>query len=357
MTNSNGSAVAIRIDDRQYLLTNEHVIRGGNKYTTQIKSHTAVLNVVHSSAAHDLALLELLNNDTRVDTATFAEHIIGESIRIVGFPKNSLNQYISTGTISSLSTVAYNGLEQNIVLAIEGYVNSGNSGGPVLNMHNEVIGIVLGQDMERVRANCIAQDMERVRANCLAIPNSVIQHYLECFKSNKIMPQIGISINKFNNATIKHYYNNHSGDGILVKKSIYTNLLEGDYITKISDCIINQDGIIYQNDQFYPYWTVIKSSFPTDMVTLDIIRNGVDMQIQIQLEPMQSDIPLLDLYGLVFHQVNDIIILNRIDQVKSINGIIPKDLTMVKNILTTSEHFVKLTFTSDDIMIVRKMKN
>ncbi len=156
---SAGSGIIISQDDQYiYIATNNHVVEGARELTITFCDDKAVsAQVQGTNAASDLAVVKVAVKDLDSSTldaikvATIGDSgsvKMGEGAVVIG---NAMGYGISvtTGVISALDrdvevqsettgeTVTYSGLFQT-----NAAVNPGNSGGALLNMNGEVIGIV-----------------------------------------------------------------------------------------------------------------------------------------------------------------------------------------------------------------------
>ncbi len=138
-----GSGVVI--DPEGYIVTNEHVIRRASKISVHFldnSEYEAIL--LNSDARSDIALLKVEAGQPLpcLGMGTSADLMIGEKVIAVGNPFG-LENSVSTGVLSGKnrsvimeSQEAYSGLLQT-----DAAVNPGNSGGPLLNIGAELIGI------------------------------------------------------------------------------------------------------------------------------------------------------------------------------------------------------------------------
>jgi|GEM_PF-317996 len=145
-----GSGVVYRYDavnDEYYLITNEHVVEGGDNYKVVFADMTKVVaQLLGSDSEVDIAVLKFSGADLPYEIAVSP---LGDSdlvakgsvVLAVGHPRG----YDFYGSIT-MGVVA--GLDRDV--AGDGYVgyiqhdasiNSGNSGGPLYNLDGEVIGI------------------------------------------------------------------------------------------------------------------------------------------------------------------------------------------------------------------------
>ncbi len=132
-----GSGFIISADG--YVMTNAHVVDGADEvYVTLTDKREFKAKVLGADARTDVALLKI--DGTRLPTLTMGDSNkirAGEWVIAIGSPFN-LENTVTAGIISAKSrdTGDYLALIQSDVA-----VNPGNSGGPLINMRGEVIGI------------------------------------------------------------------------------------------------------------------------------------------------------------------------------------------------------------------------
>lgn len=128
-----------------YVVTNYHVINGADSIHLQnVKGQAYKAQIIYTDAQKDLAILHI--NDTNFKNLknipyTFKKQSseLGEDIFTLGFPRDEAvygQGYLSSNTGYAGDTIAYQ---------ISIPVNPGNSGGPVLDAHGNVIGIISGK--------------------------------------------------------------------------------------------------------------------------------------------------------------------------------------------------------------------
>lgn len=133
---SSGSGFAVSVDG--YIATNHHVIEG----CSFVESQKERLEVIATDKLNDIAILKSKKN--------FADYLIlntdapnlSDSVRVYGYPLVSMlgeNLSATGGEVSSLS--GYQGDFSQFTISAP--IQPGNSGGPVLNTNNEVIGIIM----------------------------------------------------------------------------------------------------------------------------------------------------------------------------------------------------------------------
>lgn len=126
-----------------FIVTNQHVISGAKKIIGHFKGGEALaLTVIASDPINDLALLQpnLHSQLPRPLPLAKNEASLGEAVFTVGFPHTDIlgtSPKVTNGIISSKS-----GLRDDLRLyQTSVQLQSGNSGGPLVNMRGEVVGI------------------------------------------------------------------------------------------------------------------------------------------------------------------------------------------------------------------------
>ncbi|THC46276.1 DegQ family serine endoprotease [Massilia sp. Mn16-1_5] len=127
------------ISDDGYVLTNAHVVEGADEVTVTLTDRREFkAKVLGSDRRSDVALLKVsATNLPYLRTGDSSKIRVGEWVIAIGSPFN-LDNTVTAGIISAKSrdTGEYLPLIQSDVA-----VNPGNSGGPLINMRGEVIGI------------------------------------------------------------------------------------------------------------------------------------------------------------------------------------------------------------------------
>jgi S1-C subfamily serine protease len=142
-----GSGVVI--DEEGYLLTNDHVVRRADKITVKFCTGTNVYSatVVASDPKSDVALLKLNARQGEKFKAIQLAHeddlLLGETVLALGNPFG-LGGSVSRGILSSKSRIVPKEGEPLDIpnwLQTDAPINLGNSGGPLVNLRGELIGI------------------------------------------------------------------------------------------------------------------------------------------------------------------------------------------------------------------------
>ncbi|MBP6080203.1 MULTISPECIES: Do family serine endopeptidase [unclassified Providencia] len=142
-----GLGSGVIIDAQQgYILTNNHVIDGADKIQIQLNDGREIdVKLIGKDSQTDIALLKISNakdikNLTAVSMADSDKLRVGDFAVAVGNPFG-LGQTATSGIISALGRSGLNleGLENFI--QTDASINRGNSGGALVNLNGELIGI------------------------------------------------------------------------------------------------------------------------------------------------------------------------------------------------------------------------
>jgi serine protease Do len=138
------------IDSDGYILTNDHVVRGGSEVKVVLRDGREFDGtVVGADQRYDLAVVKIDGND--LPTAPLGDSdgvLIGEWVVAIGNPfgyiLNDAEPTVTAGVVSALhrdiqpsgTSAVYKDMIQT-----DAAINRGNSGGPLVNSSGEVIGI------------------------------------------------------------------------------------------------------------------------------------------------------------------------------------------------------------------------
>lgn len=139
-----GQGSGFIIDKQGHILTNNHVVEGAQSVEVTLankKKYKAT--VLDKDKAHDIALLQI-NNAPDLQPATLADSthlMVGQQVYAIGNPFG-FQGTMTRGIISALRSVQLpSGVKIDNAIQTDASVNPGNSGGPLLNSHGDVIGI------------------------------------------------------------------------------------------------------------------------------------------------------------------------------------------------------------------------
>ncbi len=189
------------IDERGYILTNNHVAEGNDKMAA-ILDDGRVFEVTESflDPITDLAVIKIDPKGEKLPTAKFgnsAEAKVGDFVMAIGSPFG-LTQTVTMGIIS------YKGRQTKILgnwgiedfIQTDADINKGNSGGPLINLYGEVIGI---------NSN-IFSPSGLSSGYGFAVPSNIAKYVSEQLIENQTVKRgyLGVKLYKYSVATLKN---------------------------------------------------------------------------------------------------------------------------------------------------------
>ena len=284
--NMNSTATAqgsgIIISEDGYILTNNHIINSStsssyyevgkaNKVTIYLYNDETAYDatIVGTDEQTDLAVLKInKDNLTPAELGNSDDVQVGEFSMAVGNPLG-MQSSVSSGIISAVNrSVTSDGNTYNLIQT-DAAINSGNSGGALVNSKGQVIGI-----------NTLKMSGSGIEGMGFAIPiNSTTDIYNQLIQYNKVKrPYIGISGRDLDEKTAKA-----------------NNLVVGIYILSVEefsaaekagirngDVIISIDG---KEVKTMDELNEIKNTHSIgDEITLKVNRNGAEKEFKITLQ-------------------------------------------------------------------------
>lgn len=151
ISSSSGTGSGVVFDSRGDIVTNAHVVSGSStvKVTRASDGRTFSGRVIGMSSANDVAVVRVTANASELHPAAFSTSgvKIGQIVLAMGSPLG-LTGTVTQGIISGENrTVAESSASGEQVTTLKdaiqtsASINSGNSGGPLVNLSNQVTGI------------------------------------------------------------------------------------------------------------------------------------------------------------------------------------------------------------------------
>lgn len=283
----NGVGTGIIVDEKGYILTNSHVINDGNakEIIVQLSDGREVDgSVLWYDKSIDLAIVKIeADNLTAAELGDSDDVRIGSYAAAIGNPLGlAFDRSVTQGVISGLnrSITVSDGQSQ---LTMEGLmqtdasINSGNSGGPLLNSEGLVIGINSAK----------AQSGEGLG---FAIPINTAKPIVDEIKTKGEFKRSYIGIRGGNVADYLQAYPDAdfgTKTGVYVTQ-IYSGSPAADVGLKEGDIIVKVEG-----DEVKTMTQLISTLFkyrPGDTVNLYVIRDGREMTFNVTLATMDESI-------------------------------------------------------------------
>lgn len=244
---SSGTGFVYKSDnDKAYILTNNHVINGGDEvYVIFTNNNQVQTKIVGSDEYADIGVLEVSSKDiiSVAEIGKSEDTKLGDTVFAVGAPlDNAYSWTVTRGILSGKDRMVEVSLSNSSssdwimkVIQTDAAINSGNSGGPLANSNGEVIGIT---SLKLVSSG--------VEGMGFAIPIEDAIEYADKIISGEktVRPLIGISM--IDSTDIYSLYANglninSKASGVVIASVVEgsaadnAKLQKGDIITKIDD--------------------------------------------------------------------------------------------------------------------------
>ena len=149
VTTQQGGAIGsgVIIDNRGYIVTNNHVVDGAQSMTVTLYDGTNIqAQVVGTDAADDLAVIQISPPSKGLTVATLGDSsklTVGEDVMAIGNPLG-ITQTVTHGIISALGRSVSEGQGGATIpnaIQTDAAINPGNSGGALVDMQGNLVGI------------------------------------------------------------------------------------------------------------------------------------------------------------------------------------------------------------------------
>lgn len=275
-----GSGVIIREDG--YILTNNHIVNTSsssnfyevgkaNKVTVYLYNDETPYEatIVGTDEQTDLAVLKIEKTGLTAATLGNSDNVkVGEFAMAIGNPLG-MQSSVSSGIISAVNRKVTSDNKTYTLIQTDAAINSGNSGGALVNSNGEVIGI-----------NTLKMSGSGIEGMGFAIPiNSTKTIYEQLIQYNKVKrPYIGISGRDLDEETAKA---NNLVVGVYVISIDEFSSAEKAGI-KIGDVITKIDG---KEIKTMEELNEVKNSHSIgDEITLTINRSGNEKEFKLTLQ-------------------------------------------------------------------------
>jgi serine protease Do len=285
--NSGGATVSgsgFFITKDGYILTNNHVVEGTNKISVILSDGTQEdASIVGTDQVGDLAILKVKGKVTGVASLGNSDVLkSGESVIAIGSPLGDFKNTVTAGVVSATgrSVDSGNGYQIDNLIQTDAAINEGNSGGPLLNLAGQVIGINTLVVRDSGSGN-VAVGLG------FAIPINTARTEAEQIiqKGYFSRPYMGVSWQAVNPAIADRFglpvqWGAYVTDVVTGSPAEKAGLQQGDIITSIGGIKI---------DESHNYVNILYSNKPGDTVPLAIFRNNKKVNLQITLGEMKKN--------------------------------------------------------------------
>jgi 2-alkenal reductase len=265
-----------------YIITNNHVVEGTKQVDIVLSDGSQqTATIVGTDRYSDIAVLKTdgkvpaavtLGNSDKMDP--------GESVIAIGSPLGDFKNTVTVGVVSATgrSIDTGNGFTIENLIQTDAAINHGNSGGPLLDLAGEVIGI----NTLVVRNSGMGDVAEGLG---FAIPINTAQAIAQQIIQQGYFarPYMGISFQPVT-PDIADRYDLAANWGAYITQveagspAAQAGLQDNDIITKLGDITI---------DESHSYINSLFKYKPGDTIPLTVMRDGKEVQLQITLGEAQ----------------------------------------------------------------------
>jgi 2-alkenal reductase len=277
------SGSGIFISDQGYILTNNHVVEGTKDVNIVLSDGSQeTATIVGTDLYSDIAVLKTDGKVPAVASLGNSDVLNpGESVIAIGSPLGDFKNTVTVGVVSATGRSIDTGQGYQIedLIQTDAAINQGNSGGPLVNLAGEVIGINT-LIVRNSGSGTVAEGLG------FAIPINTAQAVAEQIMQKGYIsrPYLGISFQAIT-PDIAAAYNLPVQWGVYISK-VATNspasqadLQRGDIITSIGGVSL---------DETHSYINILFTYKPGDQVTVEFERNGQAHQVQVMLGESNS---------------------------------------------------------------------
>lgn len=266
------------ISDKGYVLTNNHVVEGTSQVYVVLADGTQQdAAVVGADPYSDIAVLKTSSAVPAVALLGNSDLLQpGESVIAIGSPLGDFKNTVTVGVVSATGRSIDTGQGYQIedLIQTDAAINHGNSGGPLVDLAGEVIGINT-MIVRNTGSGDVAEGLG------FAIPINTARAVAEQIiqKGYFARPYIGIRFQPIN-PDIASRYNLAAQWGVYVTQVVSgspadkAGLKEGDIIIKLDDTAL---------DETHSYINTLFTYKAGDPVNLSVMRDGKLIQVPITL--------------------------------------------------------------------------
>jgi len=264
---SSGSGVIVAKDG--YIITNYHVIQNASEIEVTLRNkNTYKAKVIGTDKDTDLALIKIEENDLpAIELANSDEVMVGEWVLAVGNPFN-LESTVTQGIVSAkgrslnMNQSNQQGNPIESFIQTDAAVNPGNSGGALVNLSGQLIGI----------NTAIASPTGAYAGYSFAVPSNIVKKVMVDLKQHGTVQRAYLGIQPAQlTSDLAKKLSLPSPSGILI-----ANVFEGSAAMEAG--LKSNDVIVKINSNTITSFPELKEHLathsPGDKITISFIRNG-----------------------------------------------------------------------------------
>lgn len=269
-----GSGTGFIIDEQGHIVTNWHVVQGGDDFLAILSSgERRPAKLIGSDPLSDLAVVQIDGDLPGVASFGDSDALqVGETVLAIGSPLGTFTNTVTEGIVSALGRdfpqSNYNNLIQH-----DAAINPGNSGGPLFNLQGQVIGVnTLGVS---------EQQGQVIQGLFFALPGNQVQSIVgRLIQDGRVVyPFFGIGYQTIN-------WQNAAQANLPVDNGVYvTEVTPGGPAEAAGihagDIVVSIDGVAI--DAQNAFSEVLFLHKPGEAVTVDVVRGNQQLTVSLTL--------------------------------------------------------------------------
>jgi 2-alkenal reductase len=269
------SGSGVIIDAQGHIITNNHVVDGEQSLQVIFADGSRRdATLIGTDPLNDTAVIKVDGDIPGFLPLGDSDALqAGETVIAIGSPLGDYRNTVTVGVVSALNRTIDSDSPEGLIQT-DAAINSGNSGGPLINLKGEVIGI----NTLVVRANMSGAPVEGLG---FAIPSNTVKVVsTELIATGKVEhPFFGISYVQLD-ADIAARQNIPTDQGALISQvspegpAAQAGVRAGDIFTAINGTVINSSTSIRRMMMQYK---------PGDTVKVDILRGSRTLSVDVEL--------------------------------------------------------------------------
>lgn len=261
------------ISEDGYVVTNNHVVEGGSAYTVvYARGGETPATLIGTAPDFDLAVLQVEGAvPATIAWGDSGELHLGSRVIAIGSALGSFRNTVTSGVLSGFNRELGAGQLRGL-LQTDAAVNRGNSGGPLLNLSGEVIG---------VNTAVVRGEGSLAEGLGFAIPSNIARNVVErLIETGEVgVPFLGVNYDDLSPQLAMQEGLDVSEGAIL--RDVVPDTPASDIGLRAGDIITAIDGVPI--DERNSFISLLLQHAPGETITIDVLRDGELQVLSLQL--------------------------------------------------------------------------
>jgi S1-C subfamily serine protease len=277
-----GVGSGVIFNSNGWILTNHHVVQGGEKFDVELKDGRVLNGTVYGiDTLTDLAIVKV--DATDLPTAAIGESDalkVGQLVIAIGSPLGTYSNSVTSGIVSAKGRSITTDGNQSLtnLIQTDAAINPGNSGGPLLDAGGNIVGIntAIASNSNGI-GFAIPIDIARPIMDQAIAGQKLSRPYLgirfvsitrQLADSEKLPVQVGALVGG------RDQNGNPTAGVEAGTPAAEAGIKDGDIIVSVDGKVI---------DEGHPLDATLAQFSPGDTVSVDILRAGQHLTVQVKL--------------------------------------------------------------------------